>query len=155
MQTSERLLDAAIGAAIEAGEAIMRGNATIDAKDIPDLVPVLSVLASVSPGTTRFINAGRLRLKESDRLNSVAQMLNALGGKAEETEDGLNIQRVSMLRGGTVNSYGDHRIAMSAAVAAIASIGEVVVENAECVNKSYPAFWEDYAALGGKVRLEE
>ena len=142
-------------AVMEAGEAIMRGNATIDAKDIPDLVPVLSVLASVSPGTTRFVNAGRLRLKESDRLSSVAQMLTALGGKAQETEDGLIIERVSMLRGGIVDSHGDHRIAMSAAVAAIASIGEVVIENAQCVSKSYPAFWDDYAALGGKVKLEE
>jgi len=142
-------------AVIEASEAIMRGNATIDARDIPDLVPVLAVLASVSPGTTRFINAGRLRLKESDRLRTVTEMLKALGGDIEETGDGLILRRVSMLKGGIVDAHGDHRIAMSAAVAAIASIGEVTVENAECVSKSYPAFWEDYALLGGRVRLEE
>lgn len=142
-------------AVMEASESIMRGNAVIDAKDIPDLVPVLAVLASVSPGSTRFVNAGRLRLKESDRIKSVVDMINALGGKAEETEDGILVHRVSMLKGGTVDSRGDHRIAMSAAVAAIASIGEVTIENADCVSKSYPAFWEDYAALGGRVRLEE
>ncbi len=142
-------------AVMEAAEAIMMGNATIDARDIPDLVPVLAVLASVSPGTTRFVNAGRLRLKESDRLAAVREMITALGGNVEETEDGLILRRVSMLKGGSVDSHGDHRIAMSAAVAAIASIGEVTIENADCVSKSYPAFWEDYAALGGRVRLEE
>jgi len=142
-------------AVMETAETIMRGNAEIDARDIPDLVPVLAVLGSVSPGSTRFFNAGRLRLKESDRIKSVVDMINALGGMAEEKEDGILVRRVSMLKGGRVDSRGDHRIAMSAAVAAIASIGEVVVEGAECVAKSYPNFWEDYKALGGRVRLEE
>ncbi len=142
-------------AVIELSEAIMNGNATVDARDIPDLVPVLAVLAAVSPGTTRFINAGRLRLKESDRLATTTEMLKSLGADIEETEDGLIVRRVSMLRGGNVHARGDHRIAMSAAVAAVASIGEVSIENAESVSKSYPAFWQDYAALGGKVRLED
>ncbi len=142
-------------AVLEASEAIMRGNATIDAKDIPDLVPVLAVLASVSPGTTRFINAQRLRLKESDRLATVTEMLTSLGANIEETEDGLIVRRCGMLRGGSVHAHGDHRIAMSAAVAAIACIGEVCIENAESVEKSYPGFWQDYAALGGRLRLEE
>lgn len=142
-------------AVIEAAGAIIKGGATVDARDIPDLVPVLAVLASVSPGTTRFINAGRLRLKESDRLSTVTEMLKALGGDIEETGDGLLLRGVSELPGGRVNAHGDHRIAMSAAVAAIASKGDVTVENAECVSKSYPAFWQDYAALGGRVKLEE
>ncbi len=142
-------------AVMEASETIMRGNATIDARDIPDLVPVLAVLAAVSPGTTRFVNAQRLRIKESDRLATVTEMLTALGADIEETPDGLIVRRKSMLRGGSVHAHGDHRIAMSAAVAAVACIGEVSIENAESVTKSYPDFWQDYAALGGKVRLED
>ncbi len=142
-------------AVLEASEAIMRGNATIDAKDIPDLVPVLAVLAAVSPGTTQFVNAQRLRIKESDRLATVTEMLSALGADIEETPDGLIVRRKAMLRGGSVHARGDHRIAMAAAVAAIACIGEVSIENAESVTKSYPAFWQDYAALGGRVRLED
>ena len=141
-------------AVTEAVKAIRLGNATVDAADIPDLVPVLAVLASVSPGTTRFINAARLRIKESDRLATVTEMLSALGADIEESADGLTVRGVKSLRGGSVHARGDHRIAMSAAVAAIACEGEVSIENAESVEKSYPAFWRDYAALGGKVRLE-
>lgn len=142
-------------AVMELAETIMNGNAEIDCRNVPDLVPVLAVLASVSPGTTRFVNAGRLRLKESDRLATVSRMLNALGANIEEEENGLTVRRVSMLRGGAVHAEGDHRIAMAAAVAAVACIAEVTIENAESVEKSYPAFWKDYALLGGKVRLED
>ena len=142
-------------AVMELGEMIMNGNATVDCRNVPDLVPALAVLAAVSPGTTKFVNAGRLRLKESDRLASVREMLSALGADIEEGEDSLTVRRVSMLKGGAVHARGDHRIAMAAAIAAIASIGEVSIENAESVEKSYPAFWEDYARLGGRVRLEE
>lgn len=142
-------------AVIEAAKAIAAGNATVDAKDIPDLVPVLAMLASVSPGTTRFINAGRLRIKESDRLATVNEMLTSLGADIEETADGLIVRGKASLSGGRTHARGDHRIAMSAAVAAIACEGEVTIENAESVNKSYPAFWSDYASLGGKVRLED
>lgn len=142
-------------AVMELAEMIMNGNAEIDCRNVPDLVPALAVLASVSPGTTRFVNAGRLRLKESDRLATVSRMLAALGANIEEEENGLTVRRVSMLKGGAVHAEGDHRIAMAAAIAAIASIGEVIIENAESVEKSYPAFWDDYVRLGGKVRLEE
>jgi len=142
-------------AVIEATAAISAGDAVVDAKNIPDLVPVLAVLASVSGGTTRFINAQRLRIKESDRLATVTEMLTALGADIEETADGLVVRGVRRLCGGSVHARGDHRIAMSAAVAAIACEGEVAIENAESVSKSYPAFWRDYAALGGKVRLED
>ena len=142
-------------AVIAAVEDIKAGNAVIDAKDIPDLVPVLAVLASVSPGTTRFVNAGRLRIKESDRIATVREMLGGLGADIEETADGLIVRGKTALEGGNVHARGDHRIAMSAAVAAIVCRGEVSIENAESVEKSYPAFWRDYAALGGKVRLEE
>ncbi len=119
---------------------------TIDAAAIPDLIPVLSVVAAAADGETHIVNAARLRLKESDRLATTAAMLRALGGSVEELPDGLII-RGTPLSGGTVDSANDHRIAMSAAVAA--SLCAVTVEGSECVNKSYPRFWEDYAALKG------
>lgn len=127
----------------------------IDAAPIPDLIPVLAAVAAVSQGTTLVQNAGRLRLKESDRLTAVAQTLNALGAKVQETDDGLMIQGVPRLTGGTVDSWGDHRIAMTAAVAAAACRGPVTITGAQAVNKSYPRFWEDLEGLGAKVEREE
>lgn len=124
----------------------------IDAAPIPDLIPVLSVVAAVAEGETHIVNAGRLRLKESDRLRSTTAMLSALGAQIEEQPEGLVIGGKPQLLGGTVDTVGDHRIAMSAAVAASACTGNVTVEGAECVQKSYPRFWEDYDALfGGEV----
>ena len=124
----------------------------IDASPIPDLIPVLSVVAAVAEGETRIVNAGRLRLKESDRLRSTTAMLSALGAQIEELPEGLVIGGKPRLTGGTVDSAGDHRIAMSAAVAAAVCTETVTVEGAECVQKSYPRFWEDYDALfGGEV----
>ena len=142
-------------AVTEAIAAIRAGGAAIDAKNIPDLVPVLSVLAALTPGTTTFYHAQRLRLKESDRIAATCAMLTALGAEARPTEDGLQVTGARQLPGGTVDSAGDHRIAMSAAVAAAGCTGPVIVEGAQAVRKSYPAFWQDYAALGGQVRLEE
>ena len=134
---------------------IAAGSAVVDCRDIPDLVPALATLASVSPGQTRFINAGRLRIKESDRLRTTAALLTALGGQIEEQPDGLTVTGVSSLSGGEVDSANDHRIAMSAAVAALACREPVILHGAEAVNKSYPAFWDDYRRLGGQVELEE
>ena len=138
-------------AVISAIEQIKQGDAVVDVKDIPDLVPVLSVLAAVSPGRTEFINAGRLRIKESDRLKAVTDMLSALGGDCRETAEGLIINGKAKLKGGTVDSVNDHRIAMSAAVAAIACEEPVTILCAQAVEKSYPAFYEDYKMLGGIV----
>ena len=121
---------------------------TIDAAPIPDLVPVLSVVASAAAGETRIINAGRLRLKESDRLTTTARLLTALGGSVEELPEGLVIHGTP-LAGGVVDACGDHRIAMSAAVAARLCSGEVTVEGCACVEKSYPRFWEHLEALKG------
>ena len=134
---------------------IAAGSAVVDCRDIPDLVPVLAALASVSPGKTRFVNAGRLRIKESDRLATTAALLAALGGRVEELPDGLAVAGVTSLSGGEVDSANDHRIAMSAAVAALACREPVILHGAEAVNKSYPAFWDDYRCLGGQVQLEE
>ena len=120
----------------------------IDSKNIPDLVPVLAVTAAAAEGETRIYNAGRLRIKESDRIKSTAALLRSLGAEVRETDDGLIVQG-GRLKGGEADSFGDHRIAMAAAAAACAAEGEVLIRNSEAVAKSYPAFFEDYAALGG------
>lgn len=125
----------------------------IDAMDIPDLVPILAVAASFAKGDTVIYNAARLRLKESDRLKTVTEVLNSLGANIEEKEDGLIIHGVDMMKGGTVNAMGDHRIAMMSAIAAIRCEEKVVIENAEAVNKSYPTFFRDYEQLHGKVEI--
>ena len=122
----------------------------IDAAPIPDLIPVLSVVASVAEGKTRVENAYRLRLKESDRLKSTANLLRALGGRVEEKEDGLVITGVPALHGGSAETQNDHRLAMSAATAACAATGEITVDNDGCVAKSYPRFWEDFGSLKGE-----
>lgn len=128
------------------------GDLTIDLADIPDLLPPLAVMAAVRSGTTRFVNAARLRMKESDRLTTVCAMLTALGGRCQEGPDSLTITG-GTLTGGTVDSAGDHRIAMAAAIAAIGCTGPVTVLGAECVKKSYPDFWEVYKSLGGEVHV--
>ena len=127
------------------------GNVDIDLSQCPDLAPPLAVMAAVRKGTTRFVHAGRLRMKESDRLETIARTLNALGAKAQVGEDTLTLEGLDHLEGGTVDGCNDHRIAMMAAVAAIACKQKVTILGAECVKKSYPRFWEDYTALGGEV----
>lgn len=126
----------------------LRGG-IIDATHVPDLVPILAVAASVAAGETRIVGAARLRLKESDRLATVRNLIASLGGNIEETADGLIIRGVPRLTGGTVSAAGDHRIAMSAAVASTVCDGRrpVTVVGAEAVAKSYPAFWSDFRRL--------
>ena len=130
---------------------LLRGQ-RLDAAPIPDLIPILSVVAAVSEGETRIVNAGRLRLKESDRLQSTAALLRALGGEVTELPDGLVIQGKGKLTGGIADSAGDHRIAMSAAAAASVCTGPLTVLGAECVEKSYPRFWDDFGQLEGEER---
>ena len=120
----------------------------IDATQIPDLVPILAVAASVAEGETVIFGASRLRLKESDRLKTVSDMIAALGGDITETSDGLIIRGVPSLRGGVVDAAGDHRIAMSGAVAATVCREAVTVVGAESVAKSYPAFWDEFERVG-------
>ena len=120
---------------------------TLDAGPVPDLIPVVSCLAALCGGETRIENAARLRLKESDRLQTTAALLSALGGSVQELPDGLVITGRTRLSGGTADACGDHRIAMSAAMAACGCEGPVTVSGSECVAKSYPAFWEDFASL--------
>lgn len=142
------------GDTVSAAKGRLLGG-TIDVKDIPDLVPAIAVVAAVSEGTTEIINAGRLRLKESDRLMAVTTVLNILGARVKELKDGLVIEGVPRLNGGVVDSYGDHRIAMMAAIASIVSDEEVVIENSKAVEKSYTNFYEDIRSLGDKVKVVE
>ena len=114
---------------------------------IPDLVPALAARAAYRPGTTRFTDCARLRLKESDRLESTAAMVNDVSGQASIEGDTLTVAGVPMLRGGTVTTCNDHRIAMSAAVLACGASGPVTVDDDACVAKSYPGFWDDFGAL--------
>lgn len=123
---------------------------SIDAAQIPDLVPILAVTACAAKGTTRIYNAERLRIKESDRLQTTADFLTALGASVTITQDGLLIDGQQPMHGNCVDSANDHRIAMSAGVAAILCNSAVVLSNAEAVAKSYPAFWEDYDTLKGE-----
>jgi len=123
----------------------------INASECPDLVPILAVLASLSEGTTKIINASRLRIKECDRLKAMATELTKLGGDVAETEDGLIIQGVEKLNGGTVDSWNDHRIAMALSVASIRCRQPVILTNSACVKKSYPKFYKDFEMLGGVI----
>lgn len=122
----------------------------IDVSQCPDLVPILAVVGSLSKGTTTIINGERLRFKESDRLMATADVLNKLGGKVEETADGLVIHGVDRFTGGQVTSHNDHRIAMAVAIASICATGKIILDGAEAVNKSYPHFWEDFMVMGGE-----
>lgn len=124
----------------------------IDASLIPDLVPILAVVGAVSKGRTEIVNAGRLRLKESDRISSVVNMINSLGGRAEERSDGIVIRGVERLKGGVVNSFNDHRIVMASAIACAKCDECVIIENANAVDKSYPEFFEVLKDLGFKVK---
>ena len=120
---------------------------TVDAAEIPDLIPVLCAVACAAEGITTVTNAARLRLKESDRLTATANLLNTLGGKVTELPDGLVIEGCGRLIGGTVDAAGDHRMAMTAAVCSLLCSEPVTIPNAQCTEKSYPAFWQDFSAL--------
>lgn len=126
----------------------LKDNLTISAADIPDLVPILAVTAAANQGAV-FTDIGRLRLKESDRVASVMDMLRALGGQAEADDTTLTVYGTG-LHGGTVDSRNDHRIAMSAAIAATVCDSPVTILGAQCVEKSYPKFFTDYTSLGGQ-----
>lgn len=120
---------------------------TVDAGPLPDLIPPLCALCAVADGQSRIQNARRLRYKESDRLQGVAELLNGLGGNIQIDGDDLVISGVPRLRGGLADPRGDHRLAMTAAVAALACAEPVTVLDAACVQKSYPAFWADFRRL--------
>jgi len=124
----------------------------VDMSEIPDLLPILAVLACFARGSSHFYNAARLRIKESDRLNAVKNMIVALGGKAEEKQDSLTVHGQHELRGGVVDGCRDHRIVMAAAIAATRCRQNVQIINAQAVRKSYPDFFQVYSSIGGIVK---
>ena len=138
-------------AVVEILKQMENGTPTVSARDIPDLVPILSVVAAAKHGAV-FTDIRRLRLKESDRVASTVAMIQNLGGKAEADENTLTVHGTG-LTGGTVDAVNDHRIAMAAAIAATVCREDVTVLGAECVKKSYPKFWEEYARLGGNYEF--
>lgn len=121
----------------------------LDCSDIPDLVPILSVLGCFCKGKSRITNAARLRIKECDRLAAMEDCLNKIGGKVKSLPDGLEIDGVGLLKGGEVECFNDHRIAMSMAIAATRCENPLILRGAECVSKSFPNFFEVYKSLGG------
>lgn len=123
----------------------------IDCSDIPDLVPILSVLGCFCKGKSRIYNAARLRIKECDRLAAMEDCLNRIGGKVSSTEDSLIIRGVESFNGGEVVCFNDHRIAMSMAIAAARCTSPLIIRGAECVRKSYPDFFDVYRNIGGKA----
>ena len=124
------------------------GGAVVDLEQIPDLLPILAVAAARAQGVTRFVGGGRLRIKESDRIESTAALLRALGVEVETLPDGLTVHGGSFA-GGLVDGANDHRIVMAAAIAAVTAKGAVTIRGAEAVAKSYPRFFEDLKSLGG------
>lgn len=131
-------------------------SVSLDVSQAPDLVPPLAAWGALMNGALYLENAARLRMKESDRLAAVADVLGTLGAEVHEEPDRLVIiGKPNGLPGGvTVDSHNDHRIAMMAAIAATRCQEAVTITEAECVAKSYPNFWEDYEALGGVIRRE-
>ena len=127
----------------------------IDAAQIPDLVPILSIVAACADGTTTFVNAGRLRIKESDRLETTGDMLRALGVEVEVLPEGLVVHGRGQFTSATISGANDHRIVMSAAIAALRADGVVTIDGAQAVRKSYPHFFDDFVRLGGQVTLEQ
>jgi 3-phosphoshikimate 1-carboxyvinyltransferase len=135
-------------------ESLSNGSkSSFSVAECPDILPILTVAASLSGRTVKFTNAERLAVKESNRLKTSSDMINALGGKAEFTADTVIISPITEFSGGTVDGAGDHRIVMSAAIAAVKSNAPVKITDAEAVAKSYPDFWEVYEYLGGAVEM--
>jgi 3-phosphoshikimate 1-carboxyvinyltransferase len=135
--------------------AVRRGlrGVEIDCSEVPDLVPVLGVLATQAEGATVLRRISRLRIKESDRVEGVVGMINRFGGHAEADGDRIVVEGPSSLKGTEIDPRGDHRIAMAAAVGGLAASGETVIRGAECVSKSYPGFFSDMERLGAGVEV--
>ncbi|MEG2395399.1 MAG: 3-phosphoshikimate 1-carboxyvinyltransferase [Oscillospiraceae bacterium] len=160
LQGDKEILDllSSMGAKIEKSEnsiTVRKGELkgiNIDAGDIPDIIPIISVVASAANGAmTTVTNAERLRLKECDRLSAMCECLNNIGAVVAEMDDGLVIWSEKKLRGGNVFSFNDHRIVMSMAIASTFCENEITIRNAEAIEKSYPLFFEDFKKLGGKA----
>jgi len=133
------------------GSGDMLKPLNIDAKNIPDLVPVCAALACYAEGTSKITGAQRLKLKESDRLKSLYLELKKMGAKIEVDESSLTIEGPCNLHGAVIDPHNDHRIAMACSVAALGAKGQTTIRNAECVRKSYPQFFTHLKLLGAEI----
>lgn len=125
-----------------------------DVSDIPDLVPILTVLGCFTDGVSRITGAKRLKIKESNRLEAIASALGNIGGKVTVHDDSLEIEPIERFHGGTIDGCNDHRIVMASAIASTMADGEITITDAEAVAKSYPDFWTDFSALGGNISFD-
>jgi 3-phosphoshikimate 1-carboxyvinyltransferase len=123
----------------------------IDAREIPDLVPICSVLACYANGISKIHDAHRLRYKESDRLLSLYLELRKMGADISMSENSLTVNGSCGLNGALIDPHNDHRIAMACAVAALGAKGETKIQNSGCVRKSYPRFFEDLKKIGAEI----
>lgn len=136
----------------ELRDADIKGKDVIfDVSQIPDMLPILSVLGACRNGKMHIINAGRTRLKESDRLSVMVHELGGLGVDVSETHDSMTIKGRYQLDGGKADSHGDHRIAMALAIAACRCRKPLIISDSRCVEKSYPSFWSDFEKVGGII----
>ena len=151
------------GAAVTRGRDFVRVQSApltggpVAGEDIPDILPILAVTAAAAQGETAFTGAARLTIKECDRLAATAALISGLGGRCRGEGDLLAVEGQPLAEGlrpgGTVATHRDHRMAMSAAIAALWCEGPVELDCAECVEKSYPDFFRDYEMLGGSVHV--
>ncbi len=141
-----------VGGSLSVKKGALHGT-VIDASDVPDLVPILAATAATAAGETRIVGAERVRLKESDRLAAMRQELAKLGADITETPDGLIIRGVPRLIGSSVCGHNDHRIVMSLAIASLNCDGDIVIDEAESVAKSWPEFFEDFNRIGGMAHV--
>ncbi len=132
------------------GGVLHEGNAVFDMGNMPDMVPTLAVLAAFRSGQTTITNVSHLRLKESDRIAALVNELRRIGVAAEERDDGLVVFGGNP-HGAEVETYNDHRIAMSFAIAGLAIPG-IVIKDRLCVRKSFPGFWEELSKLGSSPK---
>jgi len=160
IQGDRAILDilAEVGSKVKAGDEYVEVEGgkqlnaiEVDARDIPDLVPVCAVLACYSKGASKIYNAKRLRYKESDRLASLHLELKKMGAEITMKEDGLVIRGPCTMHGATIDPHNDHRIAMACTVAALGARGETKIQNSECASKSYPNFFDDLRSLGANI----
>jgi 3-phosphoshikimate 1-carboxyvinyltransferase len=138
---------------LELGYAPLVGTA-ITGEEVPSLIdelPLLAVVATQAQGVTEVLGAGELRVKETDRITTTVSELKRMGAKIEPLPDGFIVEGPVRLKGAHVNSYGDHRLAMALAVAALAAEGETIIDDTACIDDSFPGFEEALALLLGEV----
>lgn len=126
---------------------------SVDVADIPDLVPILTVLGCFTSGISYIKNAKRLKIKESDRLAAISNAINNIGGNVIVVDDSLEIHPVKEFTGGCIDGCNDHRIVMASAIASTKACDNIVISYAEAVAKSYPNFWQEFEMLGGKIEF--